>query len=259
MNKFAIILVVIGLLSSSAILYTLGEPTQQETVAIPSASKSKRFIDEVPIVVSKDDPFYALIATPVALYYENGEQHVAPLLIQDFSAPSRAVSRFLEMAGVQGALEVPLGSPLEVSVSLAELIWEQSEMALLVEWSPQGYQLGVAASALASYLNIPLLVTDTLESVQETLQTLGVQQVFICGDIDDYGQTIRFTSLGEITMYLMDFVKQMFGSINYITLTNPQDTMPPKSLIVLHIVTKIISRLFPHYLLNPLMYWSTYF
>ncbi|HEC82820.1 MAG TPA: hypothetical protein ENI53_02930, partial [Thermoplasmatales archaeon] len=49
--------------------------------------------DAIPVIASKENPFYALIATPVALFYDN-EMHVEPLLIKNISNPSSSIKRF---------------------------------------------------------------------------------------------------------------------------------------------------------------------
>jgi hypothetical protein len=53
---------------------------------ISTAVASQRVMEETACIVSKENPFYALIATPVALFYDT-HLHVKPLLVQDFSAP----------------------------------------------------------------------------------------------------------------------------------------------------------------------------
>ena len=49
--------------------------------------KSERNYGATPVIVSEENPFYAVIATPVALYYDEEGQHVEPLLVENFDNP----------------------------------------------------------------------------------------------------------------------------------------------------------------------------
>ena len=110
--------------------------------------------------------------------------------------------------------------------------WKQSKGALLIEYNQRGYELGVLATPMASYLSIPVIVTDEVDSeVQDVLDDLGVTHTFICGEnLDGYGKTMKFQNVEEIVDAQIDLVHEKFGMINYITLTNPIDAWPPKVL-----------------------------
>ena len=52
------------------------------------------------VTVSKDCPFYTLIATPLTINYDQDcDQHKIPLFVEDFNEPSSAVTRAKEMIG----------------------------------------------------------------------------------------------------------------------------------------------------------------
>ncbi|HHH77953.1 MAG TPA: hypothetical protein ENL18_01905, partial [Thermoplasmatales archaeon] len=106
---------------------------------------SERAVNETAVIVSKENPFYSLIATPVALYYDSG-QHVAPLLMQNFTNPSKPVQRFRDMYGLSNPLYIVDENPESASIRLATEIWKSSDAALLIENSQEGYNLGIVAT-----------------------------------------------------------------------------------------------------------------
>ncbi len=190
---------------------------------------SERTINETAVVVSKENPFYPLIATPISVYYDNG-QHVAPLLVQDFTNPSKPVQRFKEMYGLSNPIYVVGETPESASIRLATEVWVQSDAALLMRQDNDGYNLGIVAVPLASYLNIPVFVTNDIDNVKGTLKELGVKSTFVCGNIAGYGETERFASVEEINDYILNVLNDGFGGCGYITMANPLDITAPKVL-----------------------------
>jgi len=188
------------------------------------------------ITVSDDDPFYPLIATPLAVHYDtNGEQEVIPLYIENLENPSNAVTRVKCQLGLSSTDEYITDgakSAKEVSLEIAQSFWESSKAALLIEDSKPGYCLGVIATPIASYLSIPVIVTDKVDSeVTEFLTDLGVKNTIVCGEnLEGYGNVLEFNTVEEIVDASIDLLMEKFGDINYITLTNPIDAFPPKVL-----------------------------
>jgi len=182
---------------------------------------SERQTGAVPMVVNKENPFYALIATPVALYYDDEGQHVEALLVQDPVNPSRAVERFMDYYPAS-YIEIRSGSPENVSIELSGM-WKWSDAALLIEDTQHGYELGVVAAPIASYLDIPVFVTNSTDDVRGYLKKLGVKYTFICGDLESHAQSWRFKDAEEITEFMVDLVRARFGEVPYVTITNPMD------------------------------------
>ena len=190
---------------------------------------SERTVNETAVVVSKESPFYPLIATPISVYYDNG-QHVAPLLVQDFTNPSKPVQRFKEMYGLGNSIYVVGETPESASIRLATEDWGQRDAAMLIRQDNEGYNLGIVAVPLASYLNIPVFVTNDTDNVKGTLKELGVKSTFVCGDLAGYGETERFASVEEINDYILNVLNDGFGGCDYITMANPLDITAPKVL-----------------------------
>ena len=185
------------------------------------------------IVVSSCNPFYALAATPLAVhYYKDGTGEVVPLLVKDFIDTSRAVDRAIEMIDVNSDLVVQGNrSAKEVSLELAEKYWESSEAVLIIEDNQSGYNLGVLATPLASYLSIPVVVSDELDDdIKDVLSTLGVEKSIVCGDIEGYGGVLHFKSVDDVVNASIELVRAKFDEVEYITLTNPIDIHMPEVL-----------------------------
>ena len=185
------------------------------------------------VTVSMDCPFYSLIATPLTIYYDQEcEQHKIPLYIENFNDPSSAVTRAREMIGK--SIDFQIGCDYdktikEISLEIAETFWEESNGVLLIEYSSEGYNLGAAATPIASYLSIPVIVTDVVDSdVQEVLEKLGVTKSIICGDLDGIGEKpLRFKNIDDVLDATIEIVNEKFGDVEYITLSNPLDITDP--------------------------------
>jgi len=188
------------------------------------------------ITVSDECPFYALIATPLAVHYDiEGEQEIIPLYIENLEDPSDAITKVKYQLGMLGNNEYIIdGSKTakEVSLDIAKEFWESSEAALLIEDSESGYNLGLIATPIASYLSIPAIVTNEVDlEVTEVLIDLGVKNTIVCGEnLEGYGNVLRFETVEEIVDAQIDLLMDKFGDINYLTLTNPADAFPPKVL-----------------------------
>ena len=241
MNKNDKIIAVAGVII--LIIASIGVYTWKPSEGAETASSIDSFLSitssfsDVPnaIAVSDANPFFPLIATPLAVHYDaKGNQEVIPLYVQNFSDPSSAVTRVMS-----DQINVPVDvfmddtqSPEAWSIALAKTYWNHSDAALLIQNDETGYSLGVMATPIASYLSIPVFVTDGLNtSVQSVLDDLGVKITLVCGDnLKGYGTTLRFTDIDDIVNASIDVVQEKFGDINYITLTNPRDAWPPEVL-----------------------------
>jgi len=185
------------------------------------------------ISVSDNNPFFTLIATPLAIHYSfDGKQEVLPLYVKNITAPSKAIKRAEKEIGMPSNFFI--GNSLSakaVSLSVAERFWKSSKGAIIIKDNQSGYNLGVLAAPLASYLSIPIIVADSLDGqVKSVLGNLGVKKSIVCGDIEGYGRSLRFQNVDDIVNASIELVKEKFGSVEYITLTNPIDTRRPKVL-----------------------------
>ncbi len=241
MNKNDKIISVIGvliLIISSIGIYTWA-PMETKAVSTFSIEKifstSGIFSENIPnsITVSDSDPFYPLIANPLAVHYDvMGNQEIFPLYIQNFSNPSQAIMRARNQIGDNGnKLIINSKSAEEWSLEIAEKYWNSTEAVIIIENNESGYYLGVAICPIASYLSIPIIVTNELDvRAKEILEDLGVKYSIVCGNVVGYGKIFKFDNCDEILNTSIKLVMEKFGDIKYITLTNPRDAWPPEVL-----------------------------
>jgi hypothetical protein len=195
-----------------------------------SSTRSKGFPSA--ITVSTADPFYALIATPLAVSYtETRGQIVLPLYVKDLAQPSKAIQRTEAEIGIYADYTIAGLPAKQSSLLTATLFWQSSNTVLILQDDATGYDLGVVAAPIASYLNIPVIVTDAIDAdVTTVLTSLGVTQVYVCGSLsipDEYAVT-RFTGPNQITTATIQIITERFGKqVQYITMTNPLDVRQP--------------------------------
>jgi hypothetical protein len=227
--------VIILVISSIGVYLWVPESVEASAVAIEDVLNiSSHYSREVvAVTVSDSCPFFPLIATPITLRYDpDGMQHLRPLYVKNSEEVSRAVTR------VESQIGIPVDefiddsdSPKNWSLYLAEKYWESSEGVLLIQYNETGYNLGVVATPLASYLGIPVIVTDEVDAeVTTVLIDLGVKISLVCGDLEGYGEILKFNNVEEIIDLSITEVKKKFDDVKYITLTNPRDAWPPEVL-----------------------------
>ena len=186
------------------------------------------------IKVADTNPFYALIATPLAIHYDSdGNQMVKPLFVWNYDKPAKTVKRVAEeQLNIDTYLFIqPQTNLKNISLDLAKKYWDHSEGVLLIEASQEGYNQGVVATPLASYLSIPVIVTDEIDDeVREVLEDLGVRKSIVCGNLKGYKNTLTFETVEDIVNATFCLVTEKFKTVDYITLTNPHDIIEPTVL-----------------------------
>ncbi len=219
-----------------------GYETGEASLDMLIDSRSTRSGDRnASIVVSDACPFYALVGTPVACYYEGANSMLAPLLSADENSPSTAVKQFLNLYGAPPVTTIgpvgPLGasqvvstyegSIKDVSLDIAKQYWQKTDGAILVQ-TETGYETAVSVAVLGSYLNVPVIVTDEVDStVAETLDALDVKYTLVCGQMNGYEKTLHFKtaeSVGELNDLVTTILKDRIKSeVQYIAIANPLD------------------------------------
>ena len=233
-DKIIILIGVIILIISSIGIYIWPqEKVVADSAKIDDIQKICGVFSNEPNAVSVADncPFYPLIVTPITINYDtDGNQKLKPLYVKNRENVSNAITRVESQIGMQ-VDEIIDGSKSakETSLLIAKKYWEKSDAALIIEYNETGYNLGVVATPIASYLSIPIIVTNKIDQeVRTVLTDLGVKYSIICGDIQGYGKVIRFKDVNEIINTSIDLVRNKFSDIEYITLTNPRDAWLPE-------------------------------
>jgi hypothetical protein len=109
---------------------------------------------------------------------------------------------------------------------------------VLVRNTDDGYNAAVTVTVLASYLDIPVIVTDRVDAkVAGTLGSLGVTKTIVCGNMDGYGKVLSFGNIQSKKVLdlaqktVTRVVRERLGQdISYIALANPLDTYRPRVL-----------------------------
>ncbi len=286
MKKILAVVLIAVLIVSGAAYYLFkakGYETGTATLSDVLNSKSTRKIGSTSTIVSDESPYYALIGTPAALYYEKTTtpptgfalnvtapyvnisvntlipgsewmvRYASPLLAVNPDTPSRGCIRFLDqynnppvvtigdvpstLSSDEREWESPTsvalgvsksfdGSMKDMSLDVAKHFWKSSDGVILVRNDQEGYNQAVVAVTLASYVDIPVIVTNSVdEDVAKTLDGLGVKYSIVCGDMKGYKLTKHFSSVEEIQDWTISVVRQRLGEndVSYVTMANPND------------------------------------
>jgi len=238
-DKIIVILgVAILILASIGIYYWVPEEVGVKAIGSNEFLGVTGNIKDIPesITVSENCPFYPLIVTPLAVNYdEKGEQTIIPLYVMNTENPSEAVLKIQNEigGGKRNELIKDDESAKNASLRIAKTYWENSEAALIIEYNQVGYNLGVVATPLASYLRIPVIVTDKIDTdVTNTLNDLDVKKTIVLGEnLDGFGNVLKFGSVDDIINTSISLIEEKFKQeINYITIANPVDAWSPNVL-----------------------------
>ncbi|OYT43975.1 hypothetical protein B6U90_06145 [Thermoplasmatales archaeon ex4484_6] len=273
-KKKLVSLLLVSLLIAAGIAYILlknrGAGNEEETATIDDliASSSERSqVTSDLFLASYSNRFFPLIATPLSVYFSGEEKHSSPMLVagensatQDVSV-STAVTRFLDAypdtdGSVIGPLEPGVeqrlmesglkishrfdGDPETVSLAAARTFWKSSDGAVVIHDCRKGYDAGMPAATLASYLNIPVIICDDIRDAEPTLDRLQVKYTIICGPLKGYGRVMRMEDSWDVIDALALGMPSRDGTMrslmadrlsidpNYIVLANPMDTVIPR-------------------------------
>lgn len=227
-DKLVVILgVIILILASIGIYYWVPGELKATSVEAEDFFNISGVLAEEPaaIEVSDECMFYPLIATPLAVNYDkDGNQNVKPLYVKNMDDPSDSIERAEDDIDIHINEIIKSGTPKEVSLSLAEKYWESSKGVLLIKDDQNGYNLGLLATPIASYLRIPIIVTNEIDDdVKEILYNLDVEYSLVCGDLEKFKNYKHFEDADDIINFSIELIEEKFGKIDYITLANPLD------------------------------------
>ena len=208
---------------------------------------NRKLIEDV-IIIPDSNPFFGIIGSYIACWYDtdNNLTGLLPLLVQHNGKLNVHQELFLDqylknkdkkllVLGKQvdskyDTTEI-LGSPPTVAINAATQVFTHASTVMIIPYDTEdAYQLSLIASPLASYLNIPILIYDDNQiELINICNILNTSNAFVIGDIQLTLPNITITHLGteeEIQNVVTTTIKNQFNDINYITLTNPSDTIP---------------------------------
>lgn len=201
------------------------------------------------VIVAESDPFYSILGTSVACWYEKttNTTGLVPLLVSQKNNLTQAQRRFLDtylpstnhsvlVVGEHLNTSYPttefVGSAPAVAITLAAHVFTTAPSVLILPFeSLDAYTLSLLAAPLASYRNMPILLShDNDEELQTICTQLHTIHAFIVGDITVNLPNVTITHLPDeeaIHEVILSVIKEQFGTINYLTMTNPSDIIPP--------------------------------
>jgi len=242
-DKLIVILgVVILVIASIGVYYWVPEAAKTGDIDIEEffkvTGKYSQDLKGTSITVPDTDPFYPLIATPLAVHYDGeGVQEIIPMYVKNLTNPSDAIEKlqYIQLNDFEDLdlEELSFDSSKDFSLDFAKEFWDKSDAALIIEDTVEGYCLGLNAVPMASYLSIPVIVCDEIDGdVTNVLNHLEVTKVMICGDelkgYHDSYEYLKFDNVDQIIENATILIREKFDELDYITITNPIDAYPPK-------------------------------
>ncbi len=248
MNKiFALCLIAITIVPTTIYAENVKE-YNLSSQEISHFSSLRKLIEDV-IIIPDANPFFGLIGSYMACWYniDNNSTGLLPLIVQYNQKLTYTQEIFLdqyletndkkllilgEKLDCSYYTTEILGNPPTVAINAALHVFSQVSSVLIIPYNTEDtYELGLMASPLASYLDIPVLIYDNNQlELQNVCNTLNVTNAYVVGDIQLSFPNITTVSLEtkeEIQNAVVNTIKDSFNGINYITLTNPSDTVPP--------------------------------
>ena len=246
------IILLILMVSSGVVIFLWKSPEKVETISIYEAlalTSSRRSTEDV-IITSDVNPFYSVISTPLACWYDISPDSIEPSGLKPFLIAvsgklDNTQERFLAYYGASSLLLIgdveKEGTTIEgdlskISMDILKHEFENTAGVLIIPETELGYELGISAAPLASYLNIPIIVIDNsadLGDLKNELRKIGIEYCAIVGpDSSSIGKKLGYKTLllenkEAIQDNILIAIKDRFGRIDYITMTNPSDVIPP--------------------------------
>ncbi len=218
-------------------------------------SEDSPFLDSIrntiedALIIPDSDPFFGIIGTYIACWYDraNNSTGLLPLLVQDNGTLTTHQKIFLdqylktknktllilgEQVPIPNNTTKILGQPPSVAITVAKHVFIKAPTVMIIPYTTNdAYMLSLISSPLASYLNIPILIYDDNQiELQNLCNLLDTTHAYVIGDIQLTFSNITITQLKTkeaIQNTVLTTIKEQFNEINYITMTNPSDTLSP--------------------------------
>jgi hypothetical protein len=226
--------------------YETGKATVDDLIKVTSTRKA----EGSPTMVPETSRYLPLIATPVTVYYSGkaGNATASPLYVAGHDSVAYGIKNFMTAYGNSDVVAIgDLGAAAkdatvtdtilgqddkETSILVAKYYWTQSDAAILVKDTDDGYYAAVSVTNLASFLNIPVIVTHSVDApVVSELKSLGVKYTIVCGNMKGYNKVMHFDDIEKVSIEELTWnatariIRERLGlEVDYIALANPLDT-----------------------------------
>ncbi len=267
-----VILILIGSIFLMFVIVRSDDEVREISISeVLDLTSTRNNIDDI-VIASDESPTLALISTPAACWYhiggfeensgtdtegsDNTQYGLKPLLIANHGALDSIQYKFIEKSGFDSSMIIgdvdhskgsvnfqETGTPAEISLAVAKYVYMDAAGALIIEDCEEGYELGVSATPIASYLNVPVIIVDSdtsFSNLRSKLRSLDIKYTIILGDrAKSIARKLNFDCIlleshSEINENVLEVVQHRFNEINYITMTNPSDVIPPRVIEIDH-------------------------
>lgn len=226
------------------------EKQEIKAADMPSNITSIRNPLEDIVIVSDNNPLFGLIGSYVSCWYNMiDSEGLKPFLVQHDGILTHHQEVFIDtylktknnsilvlgeqVDTIYNTTEI-LGSPADVAIETADHVFSMTSSVIIISNKKDDYQLSLTASPMASYLDIPILIYDNnTVDLENICNVLNVSNAFVISDSNINLTNVNITrieSIEEIQNMILYIIKEKFGKIDYITLTNPSDTNPPYAI-----------------------------
>ncbi len=188
------------------------------------------------VLVGTGMPILAAAATPLACWYDKaaGVSGLVPLLVDGDPEEATQQMRLKDELGLTRPLPVVGPDHARTSVTAALAAYEAAAGAVVVETNFGGYGAALVAGAVASYLDVPVLVYEgdpTTGAIRDCLSQLEARYVILAGTFTDgwkdlareLGRPVVRLDGADLHAAQLALVADRFGRVDYGVLTNPSD------------------------------------
>ena len=227
-------------------------PRRADIKDVLGYSSVRKPLTEDAVIIPQAQPLLGIAAAPAACWYDKAATSEAayglrPLLVVDEN-PDDGQYRVLSYLDCQDLLSLGdvgpgvspsvsySGGEQSVSVRLAHHLFKDAAGVMVVPTTRQGYELGVAAGPMASYLNIPVILVPKgpdWSALRGQLSDLGPKYAIVVAEdwrAASSGLGIPVVSIAgmkDVNDACAQVVNDRFGNLSYLVVTNPADTIPP--------------------------------
>jgi hypothetical protein len=233
-------LIIIG--TSLLLMFQIGrKDVGNRTISISEVldlTSKRRDIDHDHVLLENGNRSMAFIGTYLSCWYDisDGSSHLLPLLIEDPDCTRRVKTNLGLNSPIN--LDCPRLSTngyLQFSTRIASTCFERSKGMMVMGTDNDDYNLGLITAPLSSYLNIPVVIVDEMDDpsrIRDLIGSLKTDYIIPVGDLalkkcKSMGvNVIPVTDTDEAYNATSIVIEDRFGRLDYITLTNPSDTIP---------------------------------
>ena len=199
------------------------------------------------VIIPDTDPFFGVLGSHAACHYTENHSILKPLFINQNNTftefQQSFVTQYLKSDDIILSLGESFTSEFQNIQIIGNIIYVTKEyntrlfttastLLVLPYGGVSEYALCLQAILIAQYLHIPFLFyNQNADDIQQHINQWGCETLYLIGDINaslfQIDTTIELPTHQEIQLEILSIIKTRFGSINYLTITNPMDTLPP--------------------------------